>query len=346
MKGHHSLRCIVPPGLLDRLARSGDEQTRSAALDTLTIDRRFRIGRAEAAARSGGFLARPVTFARIGGHANRTVYDQQHSRAQTPGTVIRSEGQPPVADEPANQAYDGLGATYDYYWSVFERDSIDGQGMPLLGCVHYGTNYDNAFYDDAGHMFFGDGDGRLLTQTTAGIDVIGHELTHGVTQHEANLTYSGQSGALNESVSDVFGIQVKQRALKQDVTTSDWLIGADIVGPELQPALRSMKAPGTANPHDDQPADMDHYVPGGDVHTNSGIPNRAFYVVATTLGGNSWDAAGPIWYATLCDPALHPGASFSQFAKLTLKHAQRDHGRTSREADAVRAGWEAVKVGL
>ena len=152
-------------------------------------------------------------------------------------------------------------------------------------------------------MFFGDGDGKLLTETTAGIDVIGHELTHGVTQHEANLVYSGQSGALNESISDVFGIQVKQRALGQTVEESDWLIGAEIVGPELSPALRSMKEPGTANPHDDQPADMGGYVDGGDVHVNSGIPNRAFCVVATTLGGHSWEAAGPIWYASLCDPA-------------------------------------------
>src|SRR5258706_14069340 len=111
-------------------------------------------------------------------------------------------------------------------------------------------------------MFFGDGDGTLITQTTADIDVIGHELTHGVTQHEANLVYSGQSGALNESISDVFGIQVKQMVLRQDVNKSDWLIGEDIVGPELKPALRSMVKPGTANPHDDQPPDMDGYVDG------------------------------------------------------------------------------------
>ncbi len=339
-------QCILPPGLLERIARSADEQTRAAALDTLAIDRNFRLTRAEAAGRTGGFLVRPVTFGRAGGHPHRTIFDQRHSTSQTPGAVVRAEGQPAAADKAVNQAYDGLGATYDYYWSVFDRDSIDGQGQPLLGCVHYGSSYDNAFYDGAGHMFFGDGDGRLLTETTAGIDVIGHELTHGVTQNEANLTYSGQSGALNESVSDVFGIQVKQRVLNQDVTQSDWLIGADIVGPELAPALRSMKAPGTANPHDDQPADMDHYVHGGDVHTNSGIPNRAFYVVATTLGGHAWDAAGPIWYQTLGDPALHPGASFRQFARLTLKHAQRDYGASSRQVDAVRAGWDAVKVRL
>jgi len=338
--------CILPPDLLHQLTRTGDAATRDAALNTLSLDLQFRLTRAESAARAGGRNAHPVTFARIGGHPQRTIYDQQHSQTHTLGKVARSEGQAPGADAAINQAYDGLGATYTYYWTVFQRDSIDGQGMPLLGLVHYGRNYDNAFYDGAGHMFFGDGDGQILTETTAGIDVIGHELTHGVTQHEANLTYSGQSGALNESISDVFGIQVKQMVLKQDVTQADWLIGADIVGPALKPALRSMKQPGKANSHDTQPADMDHYVPGGDVHINSGIPNRAFYVVATTLGGHAWDAAGPIWYAALCDPALRPDASFHQFARLTLKHARQTYGATSHQAQAVQAGWAAVKVPL
>jgi Zn-dependent metalloprotease len=107
-----------------------------------------------------------------------------------------------------------------------------------------------------------------------------------------------------------------------------------------------MKEPGTANAHDDQPPDMNGYVDGGDVHTNSGIPNRAFYVVATTLGGNSWDAAGPIWYATLSDPQLSSNASFSDFARLTAVQARHRYGSTSKEVDAVRAGWEAVKVPL
>src|SRR4051812_41885696 len=343
---HHPLHCILPPNLLRRLLRHGDADVRAAAAETLALDHRFRIARAEAAARRGGKAAQPVTFARIGGAVQRTIYDQRHSTAQQPGAVARAEGQAPVADEAVNQAYDGLGFTYDYYWTVFDRDSIDAQGLPLLGLVHYGEDYDNAFWDGAGHMFFGDGDGRLLTQTTAGIDVIGHELTHGVTQHEANLVYSGQSGALNESVSDVFGIQVKQRALGQSAAESDWLIGADIVGPALQPALRSMKAPGTANPHDDQPADMDGYVQDGDVHTNSGIPNRAFAVLATTLGGNAWDKAGPIWYRTLCDRQLSASATFSQFARLTLVNAAHLFGAQSAEADAVRTSWDAVKVPL
>jgi Zn-dependent metalloprotease len=343
---YSSRACILAPRVLHRLAQSEDAELRRSAVETLSLDTQFRLARVESAARTGGRTARPVTFARIGGQPQRTIYDQQHGTAQTLGKVVRTEGQSNVADQAVNEAYAALGATYNFYWTALHRDSIDGQGLPMLGLVHYGQNYDNAFWDGAGHMFFGDGDGRILTQTAAGIDVVGHELTHGVTQHEANLAYTGQSGALNESISDVFGIQVKQMALGQDSNASDWLIGADVVGAELKPALRSMKAPGKANPNDDQPADMDHYVAGGDVHTNSGIPNHAFYVVATTLGGHAWDAAGRIWYAALCDSALSPNAGFSDFAKVTLRHAQQTYGSGSSQARAVEGGWDAVKVPL
>src|SRR5262249_23512297 len=175
--------CILPPDLLDRLARTGTEEVRNAALDTLALDQLFRLTRVESAARSGGRTARPVTFARIGGQPQRTIFHQGHNPGQTPRNPgrtqrprkpVRTEGQRASRDKSVNQAYDGLGATYTYYWAVFQRDSIDGQGMPLLGLVHYGRNYDNAFWDNAGHMFFGDGDGRILTDTTAGLDVIGH----------------------------------------------------------------------------------------------------------------------------------------------------------------------------
>jgi Zn-dependent metalloprotease len=91
---------------------------------------------------------------------------------------------------------------------------------------------------------------------------------------------------------------------------------------------------------------MDGYVAGGDVHTNSGIPNRAFAETAIALGGNSWDAAGPIWYATLTDPQLTSNATFADFARLTVVQAQRRFGATSKEVDAVRGGWAAVKVSL
>jgi Zn-dependent metalloprotease len=341
------LTCILPPDLILRLAQEGSAEQRLALLQTLELDHSFRQFRAEVAGRQAA-LVLPSSPAVPVGTPSRTIYDQQDSTAPAPGKLARSEGDPPVADQAINEAYDNFGYTYDMYWQVFHRNSIDNQGMTIQGLVHYGSAYDNAFWDGAGHMFFGDGDGVYLTQTTKGLDVIGHELTHGVTQNEANLTYSGQSGALNESISDVFGSLVKQFHLNQAADQADWLIGADIVGPQLAPALRSMKAPGTANPHDSQPADMDHYVQtvqdNGGVHTNSGIPNHAFYVVATTIGGPAWQAPGVIWYDALTDPQLKPTADFSSFAKVTLKHAQTRYGAASAEVSAVQAGWNAVKV--
>lgn len=342
----HPLSCILSPDLLVRIAQDATPEQRTAILQSLELDHSFRLMRAESAARQ---VARPTTrVAAPTGKPRRFIYDQAHSTASSPGTLVRGEGQPPVGDASVNQAYDNFGYTYELYWDIFHRDSIDDQGMPIDGLVHYGSDYDNAFWDGAGHMFFGDGDGQLLTDTTKGTDVVGHELTHGVTQNEANLTYSGQSGALNESISDVFGSLVKQYHLQQTADKADWLIGADIVGPQLAPALRSMQAPGTANKYDTQPADMTHYVhtssDNGGVHTNSGIPNHAFYVVATTLGGNAWEAPGQIWYDALTDPQLKPTATFSRFASLTLHHARARYGSGSAEADAVNTGWQAVKV--
>jgi Zn-dependent metalloprotease len=149
---HDPLRCILPPGILRKLATNDSEDVRKAALSTLAADTQFRIARAEAAARRGGRSAQPITFARIGGKPQRTICDQQHGTDQTPGKVIRAEGAAPVDDEAINQAYDGLGATYQLYWETFRRDSIDGQDAAVRA-VHYDTNYDNAFWDNAGHMF-------------------------------------------------------------------------------------------------------------------------------------------------------------------------------------------------
>jgi Zn-dependent metalloprotease len=183
--------------------------------------------------------------------------------------------------------------------------------------------------------------------------VIGHELTHGVTQYTANLDYQGQPGALNESVSDVFGSLIKQYAAGQTADQADWLIGAGLLAPGVHGvALRSMKEPGTAydDPQlgkDPQPADMAHYVrthqDNGGVHINSGIPNRAFYLAAAAIGGHAWEKAGQIWYDTLTGGSLSAEAQFADFAAATVAAATARYGEGD-ETRAVQAAWQEVGV--
>ncbi len=339
MTGHSHLACIVPPGLLVQFARFGEEEVRQIALDTLAIDLTFRQKRAACAAGHVTLAAHPGIVGGTPGSPYRTIYDQGNRDDLVLGRVAWTEGDPPARDPAVQEAVVGFGATYELFWSVFDRDSIDDEGMPLVGLVHFSRNYANAFWDGEGHMVFGDGDGRLFTRLTKSLDVIGHELTHGVTQYTANLAYQGQAGALNESISDVFGSLVRQYQSDEDATEADWLIGADVVGPTLEPALRSMKAPGSANKYDKQPASMDDFVntaaDNGGVHINSGIPNHAFYVAATTMGGKAWEKAGRIWYDSLRDEKIKPTSGFKAFARATVRQAGIRFGDTSDEVDAV-----------
>ncbi|MYX75880.1 M4 family metallopeptidase, partial [Streptomyces sp. SID3915] len=269
-----------------------------------------------------------------------------------PGHKVRDEGDEPTQDASVNRAYAGLGATFELLLAEYGRSSIDGKGLPLIGSVHYDEKYNNAFFDGE-QMVFGDGDGEVFLDFTLAIDVIAHELTHGLTQYTANLAYQGQSGALNESVSDVFGSLVKQYSLGQSAEQADWLIGADILAPRVSgDALRSMKAPGTAYDDDvlgkdPQPASMDDYVEtqedNGGVHINSGIPNRAFHLLATALGGNAWERAGRIWFDVLTGGELAQNADFASFARLTVAAARSRFGEGD-EAEAVLKAWSEVGV--
>lgn len=285
------------------------------------------------------------------GKPDRTLYDCRHG-TDLPGTKVRAEGEDPTSDASVNRAYAGLGATFDLLLSVYGRRSIDGNGLPLIGSVHYDEKYNNAFFDGE-QMVFGDGDGEIFLDFTVAIDVIAHELAHGLTQYTANLNYYGQSGALNESVSDVFGSLVKQYSLGQTAGQADWLIGAGLLAPRVQGvALRSMKAPGTAYDDDvlgkdPQPASMDDYIHTGEdnggVHLNSGIPNRAFYLLATALGGSSWERAGQLWFDVLTGGELAVDADFASFARLTVAAARSRFGEGD-EVEAVLKAWSEVGV--
>jgi len=349
----HPISCILPPHILRQIALKGSEQERAAALNTLATDQTFRAMRADGRLASALATRRPSVLA-VEGEKRRTIYNAQHHQ-DLPGVIVRTEGARPTGDLAADEAYDGLGATFDFYWECYQRNSIDDAGLPLEGTVHFGQNYDNAFWNGE-RMVFGDGDGKLFNRFTISLDVIGHELTHGVTQDEAQLAYYGQSGALNESVSDVFGSLVKQHKLNQTADQADWLIGAGLLAAGVKGvALRSMKAPGTAYDDpvlgkDPQPAHMRDYLhtyqDNGGVHVNSGIPNHAFFLAATNIGGYAWDKAGRIWYDTLRDSSLKPNSGFRTFARLTVINAGRLFGQGSPEQQAVHDAWVEVGVAV
>ena len=341
---------IVPPYLLAALAASGDEQLAARAGETLRVDDLMRRARVTAEARPARGGARPRLTPGTDGPV-RAVHDAENGTS-LPGTPVRAEGEPATDDTAVTEAYDGLGATWQLWQDAYDRNSLDGKGLPLLATVHYGRDYDNAFWDGT-QMVFGDGDGVVFLGFTRSIDVIGHELAHGVTQYTAGLNYQGQSGALNESVSDVFGVLVKQHLLGQDAAEADWLVGAELLAPGVKGvALRSMAAPGTAydDPRlgtDPQPAHMDHYVDtaddNGGVHINSGIPNKAFHDLAVALGGNAWEVAGQVWFDTITGE-ISADCDFATFAGLTVAAAGARYGETSREVEAVRTAWVGVGV--
>lgn len=345
-----SIFCILPPYVLNKISQNGTPVQRNKALTTMSTDSTLRSLRLAQVPSRG--LAAPMRGVTSEGQKQRTIYTAQHS-TELPGDLIRKEGAPPCGDVAADEAYDALGATHDFYWQVYERNSIDDDGMHMKATVHFDKDYNNAFWDGQA-MVFGDGDGDIFNRFTVSLDVIGHELTHGVVGDEAQLQYFQQSGALNESISDIFGSLVKQYLLKQTADKADWLIGAGLLTARIKGvALRSMKAPGTAfdDPllgKDPQPAHMKNFVrtweDNGGVHINSGIPNHAFYLAATNISGYAWEKAGRIWYEALRDKQVRSNTGFQRFAQITLRNAARLYGTTSVETKAVREAWNQVGI--
>jgi Zn-dependent metalloprotease len=332
--------------MLQKLLESKDKDIRQAALNTLLATARLRGERAVRA--SVGFLAAPST-------GRRTVYDCRNSTFLASAVLARTEDGDASSDESVNLAFEGLGSTRDFYKEVFDRNSIDNRGMRLDGFVHRGFRYNNAFWDGQ-QMVFGDGDGEVFTDFTKSLDVIAHELTHGVTEFTANLDYHKQPGALNESMSDVFGCLVKQWSLGQTADVADWLIGAELFTPDIPAdALRSMKAPGAAYDNellgkDPQPDHMNQFVnlpdteegDWGGVHINSGIPNKAFYLLAVSIGGFAWEAPGHIWYESLL--ASNQLTQFQEFADTTYMKAGQLYGTDSAEQQAAADAWREVGI--
>jgi thermolysin len=262
----------------------------------------------------------------------------------------------------------GAEATMNYYQSVFGRNGIDGSGGPLTSSggspslissrVHYSSNYNNAFWNGS-YMTYGDGNGTTFTPLVT-LDICGHEMTHGVTERTANLTYSGESGALNESMSDVFGTMVERYARPSNW---NWKIGEDAYTPATAgDALRYMDNPHLASnggyTADDDP---DHYSErytgtsdNGGVHINSGISNNVFYHVAqggtnhltpgVTALGIGPDKAAAIWYRALTT-YMTSSTNFAGARTATLNAATALYGSTGPEYTAVATSWCISGVG-
>jgi Zn-dependent metalloprotease len=341
---HVKQTCFIIPEYMNKnIVDKGSEKQKKMAWRNLILTEQLRGRRMVTGFMSSMFSVTDKLY--------RSIYNAENTE-NLPGVLIRSEGQRSTGGKTASEAYDYSGSTYKFYKKVLDRHSIDTRGMRLESTVHYGEEYNNAFWNGT-QMVYGDGDGEIFQRFTKCIDIVGHELTHGVTQYEAALEYEGQAGALNESFSDVFGSMVKQYALNQTVENADWLIGAGLFGRKVNGiALRSMKEPGTAynDPtigKDPQPGHMKNYVKttndNGGVHINSGIPNRAFYLTAMELGGYAWEKAGRIWYITLRD-RLRERSDFQNAANLTFDVAGSLYGKNSQEQNAVKKAWSLVGI--
>lgn len=249
-------------------------------------------------------------------------------------------------DAPAVDAHYYAGKTYDYYKSKFNRNSYDNAGASIKSSVHYGTNYNNAFWNGQ-QMVYGDGDGQTFLPLSGAIDIVGHELTHAVTESTSGLMYQDEPGALNEAISDIFGILIRF----YDNRNPDYEIGEGVYQPGTPgSALRSMD-------HPENQGNPDHYSKryigdddNGGVHTNSSIINKAAYLLAE--GGNHYDVTvpgigrdkmGAIYYRANT-VYFTQSTTFSQ-ARAGLEQAASDlYGAESAEVDAVKKSFDAVGI--
>ncbi|WP_431087104.1 M4 family metallopeptidase [Paenibacillus sp. 8b26] len=264
------------------------------------------------------------------------------NRQTTPGTILTDADN--VWDDPAGvDAHAYAIRTFDYYKKKFGRDSIDGRGMQIRSTVHYGKKYNNAFWNGS-QMTYGDGDGKLFTFFSGDPDVVGHELTHGVTEFTSNLEYYGESGALNEAFSDIIG---------NDMDGSNWLLGDGIYTPNIPgDALRSLSDPAKYG----QPDHYSNFYPDpnnddeGGVHTNSGIINKAYYLLAqggtshgVTVSGIGREAAVYIYYNAFTN-YLTSTSNFSNARAAVVQAAKDLYGADSPAVTSAIQSFDAVGI--
>lgn len=265
---------------------------------------------------------------------------------EVPGTLWMD------ADHRLDAGFDGAavdahyyaGLTYDYFKKTHNRNSYDGKGAAIISTVHYGKDYNNAFWSGT-QMVYGDGDGKKFLPLSGSLDVIAHELTHALTESTAGLIYWNDAGAINESMSDIFGVLIEHEYSK----TADWQIGEDVYTPDTPgDALRSLADP-TVN------GLPDHYTKRylgtedfGGVHINSSISNKAAFLLANggthfnvQVKGIGIEKTGKIFYRTLTQ-YLTPTTKFRQLQAAAVQAATDLYGANSEEVKSVKAAFAAV----
>lgn len=280
-------------------------------------------------------------------HGKRRMTYTADNSTDIPGRLLIDEGER-SRDAIAQAAHDNAGKVYDYYFNTFRRDGLDDQGSPMVSTVHYGSDPEDAenaaWIGEAQQMIYGDG-GRIFKPLPYGLDVVGHEFTHGIIDNTSGLIYEGQSGALNESYADAFGALIDR---------GNWTIGEAVIKSPPFPLkfLRSLEDPNGRGSYDTrdplgsvgQPAHMNEYAElpytrkgdNGGVHVNSGIPNLAAFLIARAVGPEKMEQ---IYYRTLTQ-SLSPNSDFADAARLTIRAAQDLYGNT--EANAIRTALSQV----
>jgi Zn-dependent metalloprotease len=287
----------------------------------------------------------------------RKIYNGNHTNPDyptLPGTLMFQEGGSST-DSAAMDCYTNFGYTYNFYKNQFNRDSFDNSGAQLIGTVHVGTNWVNAYWNGT-QMVFGDGDGSTATYLSKALDVVAHELTHAVTEHTANLTYSNESGALNEGMSDIFGASVE--AYRDGGANSNtWKIGEECWTPGTSgDALRYMNNPTQdGQSYDYYPERYTGSSDYGGVHLNNGIANLAFYLLCqggthprgkttTVVTGIGITKADQIFYRALTT-YMTSSTNFQGARNATAQAAADLYGGTSStEYTQVQNCWTAVGV--
>jgi Zn-dependent metalloprotease len=329
---------IVPRDVLTRLAQDKElsAELRKSLSATAHISEEIRDVRREAARLTS------LPTSDLAPSPLVTVYDCKHTQT-LPGTPL--PGPENSRDPTAERAFNEATSVAKFYQDVFNRNSIDDHGMTIMSSIHYGSKFNNAMWNGS-EMLYGDGDGSIFLDFTAGNDIIGHELTHGVTQYSLQLGYSDEAGGLNESLSDCFGSMFRQWESNQDVDSADWLIGHDVVGPAARArgfiCLRDMANPGAAHCLAPQPTQYSQLAPGMDPHDSSGPPNLAFCTACKTLGGRSWETIGQVWYRSLTAFGPEPNMRMKPFADRTRQVAHTMYDTNPAVAAAVDQGWRHV----